>query len=226
MPKRNTKTCGVIIYICENNRTFILLGQTGVYLSDDKSIKKEIKDLEKELKSSLESNLIENEIEIENYYNYAKQLESKYGIPIKFIREGIFVTLNRLKSSFTIPKGGQEKKETNEQTALREVKEEIGIYLHPTKLIKMKKDGCFSYEIDEKEYDDIIKKAELYDDCNYGELFDIRFYDLESLDLDRINFNAFTKESIELFKNNHPKPSPKNNKPLNPNAKPFEFKKL
>ena len=94
MSKRNPKKCGVIIYIYENNRTFILLGQTGVYLSDDKYIKKEIKDLEKELKSSLESNLIENEIEIENYYNHAKQLEYQYQIPIKFTREGNFVTLN------------------------------------------------------------------------------------------------------------------------------------
>jgi 8-oxo-dGTP pyrophosphatase MutT (NUDIX family) len=224
--KKKVETCGVIIYTIKDDKTFILLGQTGIYLSDDKNIKDYIIDLEYQLKSKLESNLITSYSEIRLYQDYTTKLSDYFQIPLHYTREGKFLKIDRLKSSITIPKGGKEyketDKETDKETAIREVEEETGCLLQPKKLVEMKK-GYFSYEIDKKELEELKDSIHTFEKYYYGELFNLKFYNINELNKS-LNLNTFTKESIQLFKNLNSPKSPKSPKSLKSPKSPKSLK--
>jgi hypothetical protein len=200
---------GVVLYYKKDGEVFILLGYTGRFLSDRKDDKDEIKMLEK-------STTFENVLE------HIEKLEQKYKKPIQYIEEkeyineyykSNFVFLEKTnRSSISIPKGGVEQKEEDDDAAIREVKEEVGIDLLKEKLKELER-YFYCYKLDEKEIKTIYKCIDEFKKQKTGELFDTQFVNIK--DNLKGTYNNFTKSCLQSFKSKVSL--------LNPNAKEFIF---
>lgn len=224
---------GIVLYYKENSDLYVLIGKTGLYLSEqykkiDIDIIENIEEIEK---------IITKENFKENLNNILKITKNRYKEKdIKIAKDKIIdkitnyykeifkILVLTFRSSTTIPKGGVEDEDKNTlESALRELKEETNIDFLDEKKIKpliskSKKEYYYKYELDEKEIEEVKNTITKFNTNIEGELFNLKFLNIE--ELKRENLNNFTKHTLESFENSL-KDFPESVKKLNPKASDF-----
>ena len=209
---------GVIIYYNDGLNTFILVGKTGFWLSDDKAKKEKIKELE-----------MAKDYPDYHFLSTAYNLSLEYGKKIHFTNiffnqkedcyRTNFVILKYGKSKVTIPKGTRELNDENSFiTAIRETFEETGFEIQRHDNLKdisstNDKDKFYAYKLTKEEKKLVDTIIEERNQGYFGELFDLQFLNLSNLD--KMDLNPFTLKAIERFQKII------GNKSLKANAIPF-----
>ena len=192
---------GIIIYYTDGSNTFILVGKTGFWLSDDKAKKEKIKELE-----------MTKDYPDYHFLSTAYNLSVEYGKKIHFTdilfdeKEDCyrtnFVILKYGKSKVTIPKGSHEQNDENLiNTAVRETFEETGFHIQRQNELKdisliNDKDKYYVYKLTKEEKTLVNTIIEERNQGYFGELFDLQFLNISN---DKIDFNPFTLKAMERF---------------------------